>query len=182
MTTQRELNKAARQLADLLQRRQQRIVFAESCTGGLVSATLTKIPGISEFHCGSAVVYRIGTKNQWLGIARSILKKPGPVSRIVAAEMAERVLAKTPEAKIAASVTGHLGPDAPRLQDGLIYVGVALRNTGRSTRRPKVVVRKHRLDTAVVGQGQSSGRSLRNRRQLAAAQFVLETACTVLAE
>ena len=92
MTTSQQLDAAARRLAKALKQQQLRLVLAESCTGGLISAVLAKIPGISEFHCGSAVVYRMGTKQEWLGISAAVLEKPGPVSRWVAAEMAERIL------------------------------------------------------------------------------------------
>ncbi len=104
-----------------------RIVFAESCTAGLVSATLARVPGISEHHCGSAVVYRLDTKAKWLGVPEAMLIDPGPVSEEVAAAMAEGVLQVTPEADLAASITGHLGPDAPEGFDGLVYVGIASR-------------------------------------------------------
>ena len=103
------------------------VVFAESCTAGLVSATLARVPGISEFHCGSAVVYQLATKTGWLGIGDDLLQKEGAVSDKVASEMAQRVLERTPAATLAASVTGHLGPGAPSSQDGLIYIGIAVR-------------------------------------------------------
>src|SRR5688500_10912110 len=98
MNTQRDLTALAKKLACVLSERKMRIVFAESCTGGLVSNALTRIAGISEWHCGSAVVYQVETKAQWLGIERNILESPGPVSRIVAQLMAEHVLANTPQA------------------------------------------------------------------------------------
>jgi len=65
-----------------------------------------------------------------LGIPAAILEKPGPVSQEVAKLMAQRVLDKTPEADVAISVTGHLGPDAPPKLDGRVYIGIARR--GRS--------------------------------------------------
>jgi PncC family amidohydrolase len=118
---------AARRVARLLQQSNHKIVFAESCTAGLVSATLSRIAGISSWHCGGVVTYRNETKTAYLGIDPKVLKKPGPVSELVAREMAERVLSKTPEATIAASVTGHLGPNAPSKLDGIVYVAIALR-------------------------------------------------------
>ena len=172
MTTQRQLDTAARQLAELLQQRRLRVVFAESCTGGLISAAMTRIPGISEFHCGSAVVYRVGTKQSWLGIPESLLENPGPVSRVVATEMAERVLKNTPEADVAASVTGHLGPNAPKRQDGLIYVGIAKRKR-RNNRATTVIVHRHRLAVESPPASKLSTRRLRSRRQIAAAEYVL---------
>src|SRR5436190_5950076 len=111
----------ARQVARLLQQSARKVVFAESCTGGLVSGALTKIPGISSYHCGGMVVYRNETKQAYLGISAALLDDPGPVSRQVAGQMAQRVLEKTPEADVAASVTGHLGPNAPPKQDGLVF-------------------------------------------------------------
>lgn len=178
MPTQRQLTAAARRLARLLEKHNLRIVFAESCTGGLVSAALTRIPGISAFHCGSAVVYQVETKANWLGIPRNLLDDPGPVSSVVAREMAERVLEKTPQADLAASVTGHLGPDAPKSQDGLVYLAVTARSgRGGIPGEPESVVSKHRLagDEAVSGPRRHP--ALRARRQLAAAELVLTAVC-----
>ena len=122
------INSQSRRLAQLLARLDQKIVFAESCTGGLVAGALTKIPGISQHLCGGMVVYRNETKTAYLGISPEVLKKPGPVSEQVAREMAESVLAKTPEATIAAAVTGHLGPKAPKRLDGVVFIAVSRRN------------------------------------------------------
>src|SRR5580658_9124836 len=99
------------EIAELLSQLRMRLVFAESCTGGLAAASLARIPGISEFLCGSAVVYRLDTKMRWLEVPESMLIDVGPVSEPVARSMAEGVLAKTPEADLSASVTGHLGPN-----------------------------------------------------------------------
>ena len=177
MVTQRDLTREANHLAKQLQHHDLRIVFAESCTGGLISASLTRVPGISAWHCGSAVVYRVETKARWLGISRDILKKPGPVSRVVAAAMAEGVLAKTPEANIAASITGHLGPDAPPRLDGLIYVGIALKTGPRRSDFPKTVVLRHRLPK---GNSKESIAKLRSSRQMQAAEFVLQNVSVFL--
>lgn len=118
---------AALALATGLREKGLKIVFAESCTAGLASATLARIPGISEYHCGSAVVYRLDTKHEWLGVSRGLLEDPGPVSKEVAEAMATGVLKKTPEADDAAAITGHLGPNVPAGQDGLVWMAVARR-------------------------------------------------------
>jgi len=55
MSITEQLSSEAKRLAQILEEQNRKIVFAESCTGGLVSATLTQIPGISSYHCGSAV-------------------------------------------------------------------------------------------------------------------------------
>jgi PncC family amidohydrolase len=136
----------ARRVANLLKALDLKVVFAESCTGGLVSGALTKIPGISEHHCGGLVVYRNETKQAYLSIPAAMLDDRGPVSREVAELMAMRVLAMTPEADIAASVTGHLGPNAPPALDGVVFAGIARRQPGR--RKPIVTVQQFRCRRA----------------------------------
>jgi PncC family amidohydrolase len=123
------ITSSARRVASLLKLTGLKVVFAESCTGGLVSGSLTKIPGISEHHCGGMVVYRNETKAAFLDIPRKLLNDPGPVSRPVADLMAWRVLNQTPEADLSAAVTGHLGPNAPANLDGLVFVAIAVRKS-----------------------------------------------------
>lgn len=122
------MSSAARRLAQILRTRQQKVVFAESCTAGLASAVLAAVPGISEFHCGGMVVYRNETKQQYLGITSRLLATHGAVSERIAREMATRVLERTDEAHYSAAVTGHLGPNAPAGQDGLVFIAVAHRD------------------------------------------------------
>lgn len=106
-----------------------RLVLAESCTAGLVAAELGKIPGISEFLCGSMVVYRTPTKTAWLGISSEVLTDPaiGPVSALVTMALVKAVLQKTPEATIAAAITGHLGPGSPPEMDGQLFLAFSRR-------------------------------------------------------
>lgn len=122
------LTSAANHIARLLKTANLKVVFAESCTGGLVSGALTKIPGISAYHCGGVVTYRNETKMAYLGIPADVLEKPGAVSEEVAELMAVMVLQKTPEANVAVSVTGHLGPQAPARLDGRVFSTVAWRS------------------------------------------------------
>ncbi len=117
-------------------------MFAESCTGGLISAQLAKIPGVSDWLCGSAVTYRCDTKIQWLGVSAGAIASHTAVSEPVASQMAEGVLARTPEASLAASITGHFGPDAPEGFDGVVFVGIAARSGEGAT----VKVRRHQLN------------------------------------
>jgi PncC family amidohydrolase len=115
-----------------------KVVFAESCTGGLVSGALTAIPGISRFHCGGMVVYRNETKTAYLDVPPALLKDPGPVSAEVTGLLARQVLEKTPEADLAVAVTGHLGPQAPPELDGRAFAAVVWREASKQTadRRP----------------------------------------------
>jgi PncC family amidohydrolase len=157
----------ASQLHDLLREHRQQIVFAESCTAGLISASLGRLPGISGLLAGAAVVYQMETKAEWLGVDPEVLVDPGPVSQIVSEQMARGVLQKTTQATIAASVTGHLGPNAPQDQDGIAWASVAMYVAG------EVIVssRQLKLDDGLAGQDSTE---LRQSRQLAAAQLVLE--------
>lgn len=120
----------AREILTLLEQTHSRLVCAESCTAGLVAATLAGIPGASQWLCGSAVVYRNATKTAWLGVSAEILDDParGDVCEETAARMAEGVLSVTPEASVAVSVTGHLGPGAPDQLDGVVDIGWAERD------------------------------------------------------
>jgi nicotinamide-nucleotide amidase len=118
----------ARRVAALLRRRGLKIVFAESCTGGLVSGALTQTPGISQHHCGAMVTYRSQTKAAWLGVPAQDLEHPGPVSQKVTKRLADEVLRRTAEADLSLAVTGHLGPNAPKRLDGIVYFQLARRD------------------------------------------------------
>lgn len=180
MPTPTELYKSAEKLARLLEERDVKIVFAESCTGGLLSAALTRIPGISRYLCGSAVAYQVETKSAWLGISQRLLKNPGPVSVEVARAMAEGALANTPHADIAASVTGYLGPESPEGKDGLVYSAVSMR-VEASTRKPFVTeVREHLLAGVSGKQTSATITRLRRDRQIAAAMRVYSQITEIL--
>lgn len=114
--------------ADLLRQLDLQVVFAESCTAGMVAAMIGGTPGISDYLCGSAVTYRNRTKQDWLGVSAALLEDPGPVSEEVAVLMARGVLESTVEANVAVSVTGHLGPGAPVDLDGRVHLGVAFQD------------------------------------------------------
>jgi PncC family amidohydrolase len=169
------LDQIAHEVAKRLQQTSMKIVFAESCTGGLVSATLARVPGISNHLCGSAVVYRLETKTRWLGVPESMLATNGPVSEPVAKAMAEGVLNVTPEANLSASITGHLGPDAPESQDGLLFVGVAVRD--KKPRTMSCQLKKFEDGTEL---DLFPGQNPRERRQWAAVEFLLAQVVEVL--
>ena len=176
---QQPLTPLVQEVAALLNRSRQRVVFAESCTAGLVAASLARVPGISEYLCGSAVVYRLETKSKWLDIPAALLNDPGPVSEVVASRMAERVLALTPEADFAVSVTGHLGPNAPSDLDGVVYIGVARREVPRAEGSERTLVTRHQLPfeqkNVPAIQHVPLGETIREQRQWAAVELVLAT-------
>jgi PncC family amidohydrolase len=121
------LIRRAEQVAMLLSAVDRKLVLAESCTSGLIAASLGRIPGISHYFCGSAVTYRESVKQAWLSVRGRDLERYSAVSDPVARQMAVGILKATDEADYAASVTGHLGPDAPAIQDGLVFVAIAVR-------------------------------------------------------
>lgn len=183
--TLNEVHCDAKLLAETLQRANVQIVFAESCTGGLISAALTRVPGISAHLCGSAVVYQIPTKAAWLDVSETSLEDPGPVSAEVAIQMATGVLNRTPAADVAVSVTGHLGPDAPVSQDGLMFTAAAFRGQLKDDKDFETTVRKHWLsgpgeDDKAEVEAEPEDFDLRVDRQQEAASFVLQFANSVV--
>ena len=86
-----------------------RIATAESCTGGMVSAALTAVPGSSDvFECGY-VTYSNAAKQHMLGVKTETLEAVGAVSEQVAVEMAEGAGTRS-GADLAVSITGIAGP------------------------------------------------------------------------
>ena len=143
-STDSEMDARCGLLAALLTEADRRLVLAESCTAGLVAASLGRVPGISRHLCGSLVSYRESAKTNWLGVPPSVLQQHTVASEAVARLMATGALVATPEADLAASVTGHLGPNAPPELDGLIYIGVVERHADTGEALP-VKLRRCRL-------------------------------------
>ena len=112
----------AQEVSRLLSLRDERVVFAESCTAGMCAATLGAIPGISKHLCGSAVTYVPKVKRNWLGVRRATIKRHTTESAEVAKEMAVGILNRTAAADWGVAVVGHIGPDAPEDKDGVIHV------------------------------------------------------------
>ena len=121
-----ELRALAERLQGICLGRHLTVAVAESCTGGLVAATLTEIPGSSGYFLGGVVSYADSAKAGLLGVSEATLAGHGAVSAQVARAMA--VGARNGfGASIAASVTGIAGPDggSPEKPVGLTYIGLA---------------------------------------------------------
>ena len=105
------------------------ISCAESCTGGLVAAALTDVPGASDVFVGGVVAYSNVLKTQILGVPDGLLERFGAVSQETAAAMTDGVrrLADTTHA---VSVTGIAGPGGglPDKPVGLVWFGLAAPN------------------------------------------------------
>jgi competence/damage-inducible protein CinA-like protein len=111
---------------DALRERGWTAATAESCTGGMVAARLTDIPGSSEVFLGGVVSYSNALKHALLDVPEAVLAEHGAVSAETAAAMAEGARARL-GADVAVSVTGVAGPGGgtPEKPVGLVYLHVA---------------------------------------------------------
>ena len=102
------------------------VSLAESCTGGLVAATITEIAGSSGYFLGGIVSYANSAKEGILDVPGATLAAHGAVSAQTARAMAHGARARF-GASLAASVTGIAGPDGGSVEKpvGLTYVGLA---------------------------------------------------------
>lgn len=117
---------AARELGGIFKDAGLTLALAESCTGGLVAALLTDLPGSSAYFVGGVVAYSNSAKEKLLGVPSDLLAEHGAVSAEVAEAMAGGARSRF-GADLAASVTGIAGPDADGTSKpiGLTYVAVA---------------------------------------------------------
>nr|WP_309502241.1 CinA family protein [uncultured Roseovarius sp.] len=110
-----------------------RIATAESCTGGMVAAALTDIPGSSDVVERGFVTYSNTAKIEMLGVSPETLERFGAVSEEVAAEMASGALAHA-HAELAVSVTGIAGPGGSEHKpEGRVCFGLARSGSPVST-------------------------------------------------
>ena len=131
-----------RQVQAKLQARGATVATAESCTGGLVSALLTHLPGSSAVYLGGVNAYANSVKTALLGVPEDVLARHGAVSAPVAEAMAQGARERT-GSTYAVSLTGVAGPSggSPEKPVGTVYLGVATPEGARS----------RRLDLAAAG-------------------------------
>ena len=124
-----ELMQAARALLDLCRSKRLILAAAESCTGGLLAATLTEIPGSSDVFERGFITYSNEAKRAMLGVTPTTLAKHGAVSRETAEAMATGALAHAP-VDLSVSITGIAGPGGavPGKPVGLVYLAAASRS------------------------------------------------------
>jgi nicotinamide-nucleotide amidase len=127
------LVQAAARLIDLLRESKLRLATAESCTGGLMAAALTEVPGASHvFACGF-VTYANAAKSAHLGVPEAVIARHGAVSREVALLMAKGALLRAP-ADVAVAVTGIAGPGGGSAEKPVGLVHIAAARMGGATR------------------------------------------------
>lgn len=116
---------AAAAVLDAARLRGITIATAESCTGGLISAALTEVPGSSDAFDRGFVTYSNAAKTQMLGVTAAALEAHGAVSEEVAAQMAAGAL-RGSQAGVAVSVTGIAGPGGSEHKpEGRVCFGIA---------------------------------------------------------
>ncbi|WP_341208530.1 CinA family protein [uncultured Sphingomonas sp.] len=109
ITLPQELVDAARRVVEANRAVGRRVAVAESCTGGLVAAALTEIPGSSDVVEAGFVTYSNSAKQKLLNVSGDVLDTFGAVSIAVAWSMAQGALAKS-DADVAVAITGVAGP------------------------------------------------------------------------
>jgi len=102
------------------------LAVAESCTGGMIAAMITEVPGASEYFLGGVVAYANSAKTDLLGVDASLIADRGAVSEPVAAAMAEGVRARF-GADWGIGVTGIAGPTGGSAEKpvGLVFIALA---------------------------------------------------------
>ncbi len=153
-----EIETNARLLVDEACERSLRIVTAESCTGGLVSAAITAVSGSSEIFDRGLITYSNRAKQDLLGIAGDLIADYGAVSEPVARMMAEGALENS-NAHVSVAITGVAGPTGGTEMKpvGLVHFATARSNQS-------VMHRVERFDSDLG----------REEIQLAAVQIALE--------
>jgi PncC family amidohydrolase len=117
-------------VSNKLKKHRVTIATAESCTGGLLSHTVTNVSGSSDyFDCG-VISYSNTAKMQLLGISEQLLKKHGAVSKEVAVAMAKAIRQRA-QVTYGLATTGIAGPTGGTKDKpvGLVYIAISTQNT-----------------------------------------------------
>jgi nicotinamide-nucleotide amidase len=123
-----EIEQLARRVLAAARERDLRIATAESCTGGMVAAALTSIPGSSEVLEAGLVAYSNAAKTALLGAPAELIARRGAVSAQTARAMAEGAVERT-GADLAVAITGIAGPGGGSVEKpvGLVYFATAMK-------------------------------------------------------
>lgn len=127
-----DLLDCAERLLDRCRRRGLQVVTAESCTGGLIAACLTEVPGASDVVDRGYITYANGAKRELLDVPASLIDKHGSVSAEVAEAMATGALHRT-GADVALAVTGVAGPGGGTAAKPVGLVFIACASGGRTS-------------------------------------------------
>ena len=114
-----------KKIISLLKRKKLKLSIAESCTGGMLSSTITSISGAPKVFAMGLVTYSNKAKMSILKVPKKIIQKHGAVSIQCCLSMVNN-LSKISKSKICVSITGVAGPEGGTKQKpvGLVYIGV----------------------------------------------------------
>ncbi len=117
----------SKKIVFLLKRKKFKLAIAESCTGGMVSSSITSVSGSSKIFTMGLVPYSNQAKVNVLKIPKKIIKKSGAVSVQCCLAMVNN-LSKISKAKVCISITGIAGPKGGSKQKpvGLVYIGIKI--------------------------------------------------------
>ena len=118
------INKS-KKIVNLLKRKKLKIAFAESCSGGLLSSSITSVSGSSKVFTLGLVAYSNQSKTKVLKVKKNIIRKYGSVSEPVCLAMVKN-LNKISKTNISVSITGIAGPSGgTKIKPvGLVYIGI----------------------------------------------------------
>jgi len=130
------MKKLSQKIVRLLRKKRLKISFAESCTGGLLSSTITQISGSSKVFTIGLVTYSNQSKINTLKVPKNTIRKYGAVSYETCLSMVKN-LNKISKTNISVSVTGIAGPKGGTKKKpvGLVFIGIKKGN--------KTLVKKH---------------------------------------
>lgn len=116
-------------VSEILKKKNYKIGFCESCTGGLISSRFSRIPGVSQVFDRSIITYSNNAKMEEVGVNPNTLENYTAVSEETAIEMANGLLSRN-DLDIVLSVTGIAGPDGGTEEKpvGLVYLCIATRD------------------------------------------------------
>ena len=119
------MKKLSQKVVNLLRKKRLKVSFVESCTGGLLSSSITLISGSSKVFNLGLIVYSNLSKIKILKVSKKIIRKYGAVSEQVCKAMAQNVT-KISKTNMSASITGIAGPSGGTKNKpiGLVYVGI----------------------------------------------------------
>ena len=119
------MKKLSQNIVSVLSKKKLKISFAESCTGGLLSSSITSISGSSKIFTLGLVTYSNQSKTSLLKVPKNIIRKHGAVSYETCFSMVKN-LSKITKTNISVSITGVAGPKGGTKQKpvGLIYIGI----------------------------------------------------------
>ena len=119
------MKKLSQNVVRLLKKKRLKISFAESCTGGLLSSTITTISGSSKIFTVGLVTYSNQSKINILKVPKNVIRKHGAVSYETCLSMVKN-LSKISKTNIAVSITGIAGPKGGAKQKpvGLVFIGI----------------------------------------------------------